>query len=287
MQRVNVEYREWKPEVKNQRVPAELDTTIFRGDGIIEDADGNTIAAVVHLDGEARQAARLLGNVIHRGIPWTDSYKTKNGGSRTSGIRYANQTFGTTAPAPLRRRYGCRPAQFNRERPDVIKLLADVFNAGWELFQEHVPDMAEQTHRLTTETVHKDWLFADTPWTSGIINDIVSIPYHRDAGNIPGTWSAMVVLRKDADGAVLHLPEYDIAVECADVSMLFFDGQSAWHGATPIRLKNAASYRRSIVMYSKSGCKECGPLAEEADRAARIATEHDVPHDSPLKKRDA
>jgi hypothetical protein len=286
MQKKVVTYREWKPAMRNERVPFDVDAEVFKGSGIIETEDGEPIAAIVHLEDEARRKAKLLGNLIHRGIPWNDASKTTKGSARTSGIRYANQTFGTTAPQPMRRRYGCRYATFHEARPDIVELLGDVFYAGWERFQEIVPEKAEETWKLTTDTVHDDWRFADTPWTSGIINDIVSLPYHRDSGNIPGTWSAMVVMRKETDGSMLHLPEYNVALECGDMSMMYFNGQAAWHGVTPMRVKNSAAYRRSIVMYSKSGCKECGPKEQEATRAATIATKHDVPHDSPLKKRE-
>lgn len=287
MQTKTVTFNEWKPSERNQRVPFDVDAEIFKGAGIIQTEDGQAVAAVVQLEGDDRKNAKLLGNLIHRGIPWNDASKTTKGSARTSGIRYANQTFGTTAPQPMRRRYGCRYATFHDSRPDIVSLLGDVFHAGWELFQDAVPDEAERTWQLTSDVVHDDWLFHETPWTSGIINDIVSLPYHRDSGNIPGTWSAMVVMRKDADGGMLHLPEYNVALDCGDTSLMFFNGQAAWHGVTPIRLKNASAYRRSIVMYSKSGCKECGPKEGEAARAAAIATKHDVPHDSPLKKREA
>jgi hypothetical protein len=280
------ERREWKPATRNERVTENPEAELISGEAFIRDTEGNPVACVLELKGAAGRRATLLGNMLQRGIPWNDSYKTKNGSARVSGIRYANQVFGTVAPQPMRRRYGCRPAVFHRQRPDIVSLLTETFNGAWEAFQEHLPDVAQATMDKTTELIHDDWRFADTPWTSGIINDIVSIPYHRDSGNIAGTWSAMIVLRSKADGGNLHLPEYGITLECFDNSLVFFDGQAVWHGVTPISLRNKESFRRSIVMYTKRGCRECGPAEFEAARAAKEATEHDVLHDSPLKRRE-
>lgn len=290
MKRVTVAQKDWSPASKHQRVTETLTSPVLSGDVVAQLPSGEPVAAVAHLRGEDRKAATLLGKLIHRGIPWNDAAKPKpltepqRGSARTSGIRYPNQTFGTTAPQAMRRRYGCRYAGFHEQRPDIVALLAEVFSAGWRLFQETLPEVAAATESKTRESVHPDWLFGQTPWTSGIINDVVALPYHRDAGNIVGTWSAMVVLRKDTGGGVLHLPEYDFGLECGDLSMTFFNGQAAWHGVTPVTLRNSMAYRRSIVMYTKAGCRECGPADEEAARAARVATEHDVPHETVFTK---
>lgn len=284
MQQVQVDYNHWSPTDRNQRVGQHPNALVVSDECVVATGAGDPVAAVVKLRKGAAEDAALLGAVLQRGIPWNDAGKANRGSARTSGIRYPNQTFGTTAPQPMRRRYGCRYATFHQQRPDVVALLAKVFTAGWEAFQETLPETAGQTWERTTHSVHEDWLFGETPWTSGIINDVVSLPYHRDSGNIPGTWSAMVVLRKQSDGGMLHLPEYGVAFECPDLSMLFFDGQATWHGVTPIRLRNAMSYRRTVVMYSKAKCRECGPVALEAQRAAAVATLHDVPHASVFKK---
>jgi len=282
-----VERTEWKPASRNERAGDHPDARTIEGEAIIKLEDGTPVATVLELRGAAGKRADLLGNMLQRGIPWNDSYKTKNGSARVSGIRYANQVFGTVAPQPMRRRYGCRYAVFHEQRPDIVGLLGEVFTGAWDTFQEHLPGPANQTMDLVSDQIHDDWRFRDTPWTSGIINDIVSIPYHRDSGNIAGTWSAMIVLRNKADGGHLHLPEYGIMLDCFDRALVYFDGQATWHGVTPITLRNKEAFRRSIVMYSKRGCRDCGPAEFEAARAARQATEHDVPHDSPLKRADS
>lgn len=287
MNEYTAEYSEWKPTGRNERVGEQPEGEFISGEAIINDPDGNPIACVLELRGAAGRRATLLGNMLQRGIPWNDAQKSKNGGARVSGIRYRNATFGTVAPQPLRRRYGCRSATFNRERPDIVGLLGEVFTGAWETFQEHLPEVASNSMELSKEQILDDWRFHDTPWTSGIINDIVSIPYHRDSGNVSGVWSAMIVLRNKADGGNLHLPEYGVTLECFNNSLVFFDGQAAYHGVTPITLRNKEAFRRSIVMYSKRGCRDCGPAEFEAARAARQATEHDVPHDSPLKRADS
>lgn len=284
MLEIEAEHHEWKPADRNQRAVSEVEARRVEGEAIIRTPDGTPVATILELKGAAGKRADLLGRMIQRGIPWNDSSRSKNGGARVSGIKYRNSTFGTSAPAPLRRRYGCSQTQFDRERPDITGLLAEVFTGAWDTFQQHLPEPAETTANIVNDAIHPDWHFHGTPWTSGIINDIVSIPYHRDQGNLTGTWSAMIVLRKDATGGELHLPEYDILLDCFDKSLVFFDGQAAWHGVTPIQLRNKESFRRSIVMYSKRACRECVNKHDEPARAARVATEHDVHHDTPLKR---
>ncbi|MGA1037191.1 MAG: hypothetical protein ACO3VQ_05200 [Ilumatobacteraceae bacterium] len=280
MQTIIGEYREWKPETRNQRAQSEIEAQHLEGETILLGEEGEPIACVLELKGEAGKRADLLGRMIQRGITW--DVPSANGGARLSGIRYGNRTFGTTAPQPLRRRYGCRQSAFHAERPDVVGLLGEVFYGAWETFNENLPEAAQATDAKTAESIHDDWRFAGTPWTSGIINDNASLPYHKDSGNLTDSWSAMIVLRHKADGGALHLPEYGVTLDCFDKSLVFFDGQALWHGVTPIRLRNKEAFRRSIVMYSKSACKNCGPAHLEAARAAREATEHDIHRESVL-----
>jgi len=280
MDTVEAWYKDWKPSGRNERAKADIDARLIDRETLMTNESGRPIACVLELKGAAGKRADLLGRTLQRGITW--DMPTANGGARLSGIRYGNRTFGTVAPQPLRRRYGCRQASFHAERPEIVGLLAEVFYGAWETFRENLPEVAEMTDNTTRESVHDDWRFAETPWTSGIINDNASLPYHKDSGNLPGSWSAMIVLRHKSDGGQLHLPEYGVSLECFDKSLVFFDGQATWHGVTPITLRNKEAFRRSIVMYSKQACRQCGPAHLEAARAAREATEHDIHRESVL-----
>lgn len=284
IERVTVERQAWSPAEKNQRVTAETisDATKITGDVIVETPDGGPVAAMVTLNGQPSSAIATLGRVLHRtAVPWTD-INSRLGSARLSGIKYPNVTFGTVAPAPLRRRYGCRYASLHAERPEIVSLLADIYVEAWQQFQAILPEPADTTSTIAQQAIHDDWRFCDTPWTSGIINHTAALPYHRDSGNLPGTWSAMVMCKRGCTGGELHLPEYDILLDVPDKSLCIFDGQAAWHGVTPFTLRNAESYRFSTVMYAKQACRDCGPEHAEAARAQREATAHDHERDTVL-----
>lgn len=284
IQRVTVEQQDWSPVEKNQRVTAATisEATKLTGDVIVETPDGNPVAAMLTLTGDTSSAIATLGRVLRRTkVPWTD-INSRLGSARLSGIKYPNVTFGTVAPAPLRRRYGCRYAGLHADRPEVVSLLADIYTDAWAQFRSVLPGPAESTASIAEQAIHDDWRFCDTPWTSGIINHTAALPYHRDSGNLPGTWSAMVMCKRGCTGGELHLPEHGILLDVPDKSLCVFDGQAAWHGVTPFTLRNAESYRFSTVMYAKQACRECGPEHAEAARAQREATGHDHERDTVL-----
>lgn len=277
IQRITAERVDWKPSGKNQRVTPDSfrDAERITGDVIIQDAQGVPIAAMISVTERSGPLVATLGRLLRRTeVPWTD-IGSRLGSARLSGIKYPNVTFGTVAPAPLRRRYGCRFASLHADRPEVVGLLADIYSDAWEQFKNILPAVAHETSTTAELAIHDDWRFCGTPWTSGIINHTAALPYHRDSGNLPGTWSAMVMCKRGCTGGELHLPEYNLLLDVPDKSLCLFDGQSAWHGVTPFTLRNSESYRFSTVMYSKQACRDCGPEHEEAARAARVATQHD------------
>lgn len=287
IQRITAARIDWSPTSKNQRVTPESSERASRltGDAVIIDADtGDPVAAMIGLTGQAAPMTATLGRLLHRTkVPWADfTPNTRLGSARLSGIKYPNATFGTVAPAPLRRRYGCRYASLHAERPDIMALLADIYPQAWQQFKAVLPDPADATMSTAAAAVHDDWRFCGTPWTSGIINHTAALPYHRDSGNLPGTWSAMIMCKRGCTGGELHLPEYGTILEVPDKSLCIFDGQATWHGVTPFTLRNSESYRFSTVMYAKQACKECGPAHAEAARAAEEATAHDHERDTVL-----
>ena len=285
IERITVERQDWQPAEKNQRVTAESikDARRLSGDVIVQDGAGVPIAAMISLSGRSASLIGILGRTLRRSnVPWNDTNPAPSSSARLSGIKYPNATFGTVAPAPLRRRYGCRHARLHEARPDIVSLLADIYTEAWEQFQAVLPDPAASTTAISGAAIHDDWRFWDTPWTSGIINHTAALPYHRDSGNLSGTWSAMVMCKRGCTGGELHLPEYGILLDVPDKSVCIFDGQAAWHGVAPFTLRNSESYRFSTVMYAKQACRECGPAHAEANRAAREATQHDIQRDTVL-----
>lgn len=122
--------------------------------------------------------------------------------------------------------------------------------------------------------ISPDWLITGTPWTSGVLNETSAMPYHVDGNNLRA-WSAMIVARRGITGGHLHIPEYDLTVECRDGDVIWFPGWQLMHGVTPITRRTPDGYRYTAVFYTVRGIAACLDPVEELARAraARSARE--------------
>lgn len=266
------ERKEWKPADRKQQAPV-LDG-IQEGVRLVDANTKKTVAVQILLGDIFHDERRWLARQFHFATKWNDPQTSKalTGASRLNGMRYENRTFGTTAPSPLRQRYGCSYSQFNISYPEAYKILEQMTRMWWTLFAEYMPEDYANHKALVDDQIHPDWLIGGYGWTSGIINNTAALPYHRDSNNIKGTVSAMLALRSRVGGGALHLPEYDLTLGIPDGSLTIFDGQDLWHGVTPLVNERPDAYRYTIVWYTKSGVKECGCAEDEPKRAASRAT---------------
>lgn len=184
-------------------------------------------------------------------------------------------TFGYSPRAAINLRDGCRASQFMRDEAVREAVLDDTAN----VLQKMMIDIDSRIVNRDTETltvIERDWFIGDTDlWTSGVINQSSTLPYHRDRFNFP-TWSAMPVLRRGMDGGHLHIPEYDAVIQCRDGHAVFFPGHDLVHGVTPMRPRVPDAYRYSIVYYALRGMKDCHTAAEETAYARRRRTEREI-----------
>jgi len=204
---------------------------------------------------------------------------------RMSGIGVEHHTFGYAAPAPLRSRWACTRCRFDRKYPEVTDLIYDFVYQAERLFREYAPDAYRHSAEAVLSTVPEAWRIKGTPWTSGVINNTAALPYHKDSGNIRGSWSAMIAARHGIDGGLLYLADYDVYLAVPHGSISIFDGQSVLHGVTPFIATDRDAWRYTLVCYAKSGMKSCAPTPEqEAERAALRTTEADRRKAERLKK---
>lgn len=195
-------------------------------------------------------------------------------GPRLSGIAAANRTFGYQPPVPIRRRYGCSRSQFNAQHPEAAEHLAEFCRVAERAMRTYAEDVYDTTAEQVRKAIAPAWLISGTPWSSGIINKTLSLPYHTDKANIPLSWSAMLGARHNMGGGLLHLADYDAWFTIGHGSIIIFDGQSVTHGVSPLHPSGANPWRYTAVVYAKQGMKVCcsDPKAE-AQRAALAATE--------------
>lgn len=244
---------------------------VINGPAAIIDAETGEVVCV-HWTG-AGDLATKFGRQLAK-VYWHDPVNEKiNNSGRLSGLRVEHRVFGFTPPAPMRKRYGCARSSFNAEYPEAMQTAGDFCLLAEWVFRTFAPEVHERTGAAVRQVVPDAWRIERTLWTSGIINHTASLPYHRDSANVPLSWSAMLGCRKDMDGGLLHLNDYDLFLGIPNGSISIFDGQSVTHGVTPMRPLSPDSYRYTAVTYSKSAISRCcSERKGEAKRAALAAT---------------
>ncbi|MCH9834829.1 hypothetical protein K0U83_04170 [bacterium] len=227
---------------------------------------------VVHAtlpEGEKQGMARALAH-------WCNRYKNFTGTGRQSGIENLAFTFGYRTASPMRQRWGCGAGKFLTEEPLASAALHDLGRVCWQLMWEVAPGTAAKHAELCSE-IPAAWLMdtpeGSIPFSSGVVNQTASLPYHRDSGNVPLSWSMMIVLREGMEGGELHCPEVDSYFACDDMSVTIFNGQSIQHGVTPLHRVEGSGYRYSMVFYTKRGFIGAGTPEEELRKAQVKATE--------------
>jgi len=199
--------------------------------------------------------------------------KPRNGSrARASGILAYEQWFGFVPPDELKRRFAINRSSLYSKNADLGFMLENLTPKLWEILKKIVPNETENHENLVRKWIHNDWLLCDTPFTSGIINHTNVLPYHKDSGNLPDSWSMMLALREGDSGGHLHIPEFQETLAIPNCSITFFNGQKYWHGVTPVRLRDKKSYRFTMVWYVKNRIKDCGSQKEELNRAKLSAT---------------
>lgn len=260
-------FQSWQPDTKKQ-VAKSIDDGIDEDCVIIDKENQQIVALQLRLSDQSIDTLKNVSRTLRYDLKWKSEGNRIN---RLSGISSFNKVFGTLQPSKLRQRFGCKSAALNRDQPYLVSQLYKLAVESFEKLKEHEPHRANDHNELVKTKIHKDWLMSNTPFSSGIINYSAALPYHRDSGNIKGSWSAMVCSRKNMTGGNLHLPEYDITLGVPNNSLIWFNGQTIWHGVTPMKATHKNAYRFTIVYYAKNGVCECSNLIDEPVRAAKNA----------------
>lgn len=265
MRVIEATFRDWKPDNKKQTAP--IINEVIDDDCILIDKDHQVVmAAQIRIKPELEATCSQISRLIRHDVKWAiDS-------ARLSGIKSANRVFGTLEPNKLRRRYGCTPAMLDKENPELAELLGQISLSNFDLFKEIDSQRAAEHERIVRSEIHPDWLIAGSPYTSGVINNSAALPYHKDSGNLIGSWSAMLSIRKNMEGGHLHLPEYGVTLGIPDRSVTIFNGQALWHGVTPMIAAKKDAYRFTIVWYAKKKICQCISSKDELQRAAMEAS---------------
>lgn len=264
MRNLELTHREWEPKVR-ECAPS----MIGIDDDVLGLKEGEPFLVQTTEWGCDPELLRALARFLRFTVKFQG---TKNNRSRMSGIKAANEYFGTVPPNPTRKRYACRDGRLWAKSAEMRALLEPISVQAWSAFQNLLPAQAQAHEEIVEANIHPDWLIAGTPFTSGIINDKAALPYHKDSGNIHGTWSMMVSVRFGVDGGALCMPNYDLTLGIPHGSLTIFNGAETWHGVTPLVMRTKDAYRFTLVWYVKRLIADCGCRDDEPRRASKAAT---------------
>lgn len=136
---------------------------------IVDAATGDPLLAYHPLARADREAARAAVT----GIRWHQTAR------QHTGIRNRSRTFGMAPRGPHIRREGCRAAGLAVEDPERNAALAAIADVLHGHMREILPEV-EAADRATLSGVLPEWrITADAPWTSGVVNQTSTLPYHR------------------------------------------------------------------------------------------------------------
>lgn len=198
------------------------------------------------------------------------------GNTRTSKLKSISRVFGFMPRMILQGKDYCRITALATESPGAHKLICEYGKQIADLYKEVNEGMFKIHKEETEDRVRQDYIIPGTPFTSGIVNRNNQLKYHFDAGNFKSVYSCMLALRADTAGGHLSLPEYDVGLEIAHNSVLFFDGQNILHGVTPIKKMSTDAFRYTIVYYSMEQMWQCLPLDEEIARIRNLKMEREL-----------
>lgn len=191
--------------------------------------------------------------------------------ARTNRLKSRATTFGYQPRITLRRDY-CAQTRLTREQPAESEQLFALARRCAHHYAEWNPTVFWNHVEEVEREVLPCWRIGGTPFTGGIVNETTNLAYHRDNGNYKRTWSAMVVLREHVAGGWLVVPELDLAIETADLSLTMFYGQDYWHGVSPLHRTRRNGRRYSIVFYSLKTMRNCLCPEDEFTRYRQVRT---------------
>ena len=230
----------------------------------VETPEGETVAVVTKLPRELLEPLRTIVTGLKYGQ-----------GAARHRMSSAAMTFGYAPPKAIAQQEGCRATVIGRDHPEAEAVLDRVADHLADEFELVLPQQAALDEHVVTGSVLNEWRIGSKAlWTSGVINQMNVLPYHRDRNNL-AMWSAMPTVRSAMGGGRLHLPEFDLTFPCGDGDVTWFYGRGLVHGNTPLERRKPGGYRYSIVYYALKGMVDCATYAEETARAQRRRTQRE------------
>lgn len=205
-------------------------------------------------------------------------------GYRTVGLKSTSRVIGFQPRVAIRHDY-CTAAALAHEDPQAHNALCSGAAIASRYFEQYLPEAFNEQEEFVRGKVRPEWILPNGGfYTSGICNWNNLLRYHFDAGNIPGTWNAMLTFKKDIQGGHLAIPELDVALAVRDGTLAIFNAQGLIHGVTPFRKLSPKAYRSTIVFYALQGMCHCGTPVQELERIRQVKTLREQKRRGPQKE---
>jgi len=195
--------------------------------------------------------------------------------TRTNGLKTTSAIFGYRPRVAVRNDYCTATAMATNDKRNH-GIIAGFATQLTEYYEKYFPEIFEMHHQVVGQRVKDEWTIPGTPFTSGIVNKNNPLKYHHDKGNFKGVLSNMIVFKRDVRGGHLACPEFDLKFECADNTLVIFNGQNILHGVTPIKYLTKQAYRYSTVYYSLEQMWKCDSVDEELIRIRELKLKREL-----------
>lgn len=192
---------------------------------------------------------------------------------RTGGLKTTSRIFGFAPRITLRKDF-CSATSLANEFPKEHQVICEYAEKITNTYLQIDPFTYKRHEEMINKTL-PEWRIKRSLFTSGIVNKNNPLKYHFDSGNFKDVYSCMLGFKKDIGGGYLAIPEYNLAMEIKNNSLLIFDGQNILHGVTPIHYLSKDAYRYTLVYYSLKQMWNCLPLDQELARIKNVKTQRE------------
>lgn len=176
--------------------------------------------------------------------------KPKEGETACKHLDQHSAIIGTIPPRPVfRRNYVTRSSVHSHEsaRSYIKAMMLSCIEAR-RYIHALMPDQYIAQQNLLENNVNAKYHFTNM-FTSAIANYNISAPYHIDSTNLVGCSNIILTKRRFSTGGHLHIPDYNLVIECENDSMIYYPAYANQHGVTPIHTTSEKGYRNSYIFY--------------------------------------
>lgn len=169
---------------------------------------------------------RVPKSMMNRGID-----KSPNAVSQFSAI------LGLVQRSAFKRRYKNTISQLHKVKTakDYIQGMALLAKKSEELIKQIMPEQYELQKKIIAEKVPAGYAFSEL-FTSSIANFGIACKYHIDHANLKDCVNVIIYKKKDADGGITHVPDFNAYPYCDDGGILVYPAWYSLHGVTPIKV---------------------------------------------------